>query len=269
LRALLPLLFGFCFWFSCKQAAWAQLLGQPQPKVVRIDIKHVGPAAVSDELIRANIRSKVGEPYHVITADDDVRNLYQTGLFYNVQVSRDLADGGIALTYIVQPNPRLTDIRIEGNSQISLSKIKKKITSKVGDPLQERKLFNDSLAIEELYKKSGYPGTQVKYVSNIDEATGRGTVTFQIKESPKIKITQYEFVDATAFSTGTLKTEMIGWWTKNFAWLLGYGKFQEEKFEEGEEKLRDFYRGHGYIDFHIKDVEYVYPTTNRLVIRLH
>jgi xanthine/uracil permease len=30
----------------------------------------------------------------------------------------------------------------------------------------------------------------VKYVLNIDEATGHGTVTFQIVESPKIKITR-------------------------------------------------------------------------------
>jgi len=269
LRALL-LLFGFCFGFFDQPTAWAQLLNAPpQLKVTRIDIKHVGPAAVSDELIRANMRSKVGEPYHIITVDDDVRNLYRTGLFYNVQVSRDQVEGGVVLTYIVQPNPRLTDIRIEGNSQISLSKIKKKITSKIGDPLQERKLFNDSLAIEELYKKSGYPATRVKYISSIDEATGRGTATFQITESPKIKIARYEFVDRNAYSAGTLKTEMLGWWRKNFAWLIGYGKFKEEKFEESQDKLREYYRSHGYIDFDIKDIEYVYPSTNRLVIRLH
>lgn len=270
MRALLLLWLVSGFWFAGQQTVRAQLLGAPQqPKVTRIDIKHIGPASVSDELIRANIRSKVGEPYHIITVDDDVRNLYRTGLFYNVQVSRDQVDGGIALTYLVQPNPRLTDVRVEGNSQISLSKIKKKITSKVGEPLQERKLFNDSLAIEELYKKSGYPATQVKYVSSIDEATGRGTATFQIKESAKIKIAQYEFVDRTAFSAGTLKTEMLGWWSKNFAWLIGYGKFKEEAFEEEQDKLRDYYRSHGYIDFDIKDIEYVYPTTNRLIIRMH
>ena len=60
-----------------------------QPKVVRIDIKHIGPAAVSDELIRANIRSKIGEPYHVVTMDDDVRNLFAiTTVFerYNIDV---------------------------------------------------------------------------------------------------------------------------------------------------------------------------------------
>lgn len=269
MRSLLLLLI-WVLGFLGPSSSQAQLLSpSPQPKIVRIDIKHVGPASVSDELIRANIRSKVGEPYHPVTADDDVRNLYGTGLFYNIRVTRDAAEGGVVITYLVQPNPRLTDIRVEGNSQMRLSKIKAKITSKIGEPLQERKLFNDSLAIQELYKKSGYPRTEVKYVSNIDETTGRGTATFQIKESPKIKVSAYEFVGADSFSHSTLRTEMIGWWRKNFAWMIGYGKYQEEKFDESQDKLIEFYRGKGYIDFEIKDVEYVYPSPNKVVLQLH
>lgn len=268
LRAL-SLLLAVCFWCAWLPVVHGQQLRGGELRIARIDIKHIGPASVSDELIRANIRCKVGEPFFPITLDDDVRNLYEMGLFYNIRVTRDTADGGVVLTYIVQPNPRLTEIRIEGNSEMSLSKIQKKITSKVGDPLQERKLFNDSLAIEELYKKAGYPRTQVKYVSNIDEATGRGTATFEIKESPKIKIATYEFVGAKAFSEGTLRTEMVGWWRKNFAWMLGYGKFQEEEFEAAQDKLREYYRSHGYIDIEITDVEYLYPKPNSLVLRIH
>ena len=58
------------------------------PKVARIEIKHIGPPAVSDELIRANIRVKAGDPYLRAAVDDDVRNLYATGFFYNIQVGR-------------------------------------------------------------------------------------------------------------------------------------------------------------------------------------
>jgi hypothetical protein len=33
------------------------------PKISRIEIKFAGPASVSEEIIRGNIRSRVGEPY--------------------------------------------------------------------------------------------------------------------------------------------------------------------------------------------------------------
>src|SRR5215472_6082974 len=52
-------------------------------KVAKIEIQHVGPATVSDELVRANIRVKPGDQYFPAAVDDDVRNLYGTGLFYN------------------------------------------------------------------------------------------------------------------------------------------------------------------------------------------
>ena len=118
-----------------------------------------------------------------------MHSLYGTGQFYNIRVSVDQADdGGVVLTYIVQVRPRITEIRIEGNKKLSDSKLKKKITIKVGEPLDEQKVFTDVQEMKKLYEKYGLADTKVKYVLNIDEVTGHGTVTFQIEESPKVKI---------------------------------------------------------------------------------
>src|SRR5262249_28390871 len=115
--------------------------GQPASgKISRIDIKHVGPASVSDELIRANIRVKVGAPYQRAAVDDDVRNLYATGLFYNIRVAEDVTTNGVVLTYVLQAKPRLTQIEFRGNKKFSNAKLRKKITSKIDEPLDERKL---------------------------------------------------------------------------------------------------------------------------------
>ena len=57
-------------------------------RVQQIEVRHVGPAAASDELVRANIRVKVGDPFQKTNVDDDVRNLYNTGYFYNIRVAQ-------------------------------------------------------------------------------------------------------------------------------------------------------------------------------------
>jgi outer membrane protein assembly factor BamA len=45
--------------------------------------------------------------------DDDIRSLYSTDLFYNIRVTRERAeDGGVVITYVVQANPRLTEIKL-------------------------------------------------------------------------------------------------------------------------------------------------------------
>ena len=257
---------ALCVWFACLPLAWGQLA---ETKIARIDIRHVGPSTVSDELIRGNLRSKVGEPYRPITVDDDVRNLYTKGLFDDIRVTSKVEADGLVLTFVVQDNPRLTEVKFEGNDKLSNSKIKGKITCKVGEPLDRRKVFTDKQAILALYQKSGYPRTTVEDKVTVDESKGSGTVVFVIKESPKIKIEQVEFTGAAAFTQTQLRKQMKG--TKRygmFSWILPGGYFVEDKFEEDKERLSEFYREHGYIDFEIKDVQFEYPTPGRLLVRL-
>ncbi|MCX7866627.1 MAG: hypothetical protein N2438_05820, partial [Limisphaera sp.] len=77
-------------------------LAQEDVKVVRVDVRHVGPPAASDALLRANIRVKPGDVYRPASVDEDIRSLYATGQFYNVRVTADRTPEGIVLTYIVQ-----------------------------------------------------------------------------------------------------------------------------------------------------------------------
>jgi outer membrane protein insertion porin family len=251
----------------CVQVVWSQTTG---PKIDRVDVKFVGPASVSEQLIRANIRTKAGGVYLPNSTQDDVHSLYGTGQFYNIRVSVDQADdGGVVLTYIVQARPRLSEVKLAGNKKLTNSKLLKKITVKVGDPMDEQKMFTDVQEMKKLYEKYGYADTQVKYVLNIDENAGRAAVTFQIVEAPKIKITKIEFIGTAAYSQKDLRKQLktIQHWM--FSWLTGSGVFKQDDFDEDRDRLVDFYREHGYLDFEIKDVKLEHPAANRLVIRFY
>lgn len=261
---ILSRLGGVFLLFVLLPVAWGQIGGPP---VKQVKIEHVGPANVSDELIRANIHVKPGDPYQAATVDDDIRGLYATGLFYNIRIRADRADDGLILTYVVQAMPRLTDITITGNKKFSADKIKKKLTSKIGEALNEQKLFTDSQAIQEMYQKAGYPGTTVSVTPSIIEESGRGSVTFEVKESRKVRITKVEFVGAAAFSQRKLRKEVKTRKRWMFSWLTGSGTFKEDQFQEDRERLAQFYREKGYIDFEIKDVQFEHPEPNRMLIR--
>jgi outer membrane protein assembly factor BamA len=159
-------------------AASAQLV---MPKVASIEIKHYGPPAVSDAVVMAHIRVKVGEIYRRASVDDDIRNLYATGYFYNIAVDESNQPDGVKLVYRLQGNPTVTDIKFVGNAKYSKSKLMKKVTSKVGQPMDEKKLFTDAQEIQKQYQKSGYQKTTVNYTHAIDENTGKAIVTFEIK----------------------------------------------------------------------------------------
>jgi outer membrane protein insertion porin family len=235
-----------------------------QAPIAKIVITNVGPESVSESLVRANIRVKEGDLYNRVAVDDDVRNLYATGYFYNIRVADERTAGGVILTYILQPKPRLTEIRFSGNKKFGVGKLRKRVKSKTGEPLDERKLFADVQEIKKAYQKSGYSQTDVRYVPSVDERTGRATVTFEITETPKVKISDVEFVGAKAFSQRKLRKTIKTRRRWMMSWLTGSGVLKDEQLQEDKEKLGEFYRNAGYIDFELRDVRYIYDTPNRL-----
>jgi outer membrane protein insertion porin family len=263
-----------CLLVSCFiPAAWAQ----NATRVHKIIIRHVGPPAVSDELVRANIRIKEGDSYEGATADNelnshiasDIRNLYTTGYFYNVRVGQQITPEGIDLSYVVQGKPLLSAIKFQGNKKYSNAKLSKKVTAKIGEPLDELKLFTSNQEILKMYQKAGYQKTIVKPVSlSIDENAGRGTATFEIIESPKVKILLVEFEGAQAFKEKKLRKVIKTRRRWAFSWLTGSGRLKDEEFDDDKEKLADFYRNEGYIDFELKDVKFDYPAPKEMIIRI-
>jgi outer membrane protein insertion porin family len=252
---------------GCATIALAQTAGL---KIDRVDVKFVGPASVSEEFIRSNLKLKAGASYLPGLTQEDVHTLYGTGQFYNIHVQVDQADdGGVVLTYVVQVRPRITEIRFEGNKKLSDSKLKKKVTFKVGEALDEQKVFTDVQEIKSLYEKNGLADTQVKYILNIEELTGHGIVTFHIEESQKVKITDVEFLGATDFKQSQLRSELKTRKRWMFSWLTGSGYFEQDEFDGDRGRLEDFYRNHGYLDFEIKDVKLDRPSTNTMNVKFY
>src|SRR5262249_54054412 len=108
----------------------AQLAGS---RVHKIYVLNIGPPAVSEAFERANIRTKEGEVLERSTmVDEDVRNLYATGYFYKIRVDETNTSEGVDLTYVLQGKPILSAVTITGNKKIKTSKLRKKITSKIG-----------------------------------------------------------------------------------------------------------------------------------------
>ncbi|MEK7675773.1 MAG: outer membrane protein assembly factor BamA [Verrucomicrobiota bacterium] len=243
------------------------LCAQTGLPIKKIEIRHVGPPAAGDALIKANIRVKVGDVYTRTGVDDDVRTLYSTGYFYNIRVATEPVEEGMNLVYVVQGKPVLSEISFVGNKKYSRAKLLKKITSKTGEPLDERKLFSDTQEIQKMYQKAGLQKTQVKYVLNIEEAAGRGKVTFEIAEAPKIKIDRVDFVGAKAFSQKKLRKAIKTRRHWMFSWITGSGVLKDDQFAEDQEKLAGFFRNEGYIDFEIKDIQFDQINPKRMAVR--
>jgi beta-lactamase regulating signal transducer with metallopeptidase domain len=139
-----------------RQLIMAAVAAKASNILAKIEIRHVGPTFVADEQIRAKISAKVGAPENRNDVDLDVRNLYATGLFYNIRVEEERNPEGTVLVYVLQEKPRLSQITFEGNTKVGDQALRDKLTSRVSEPLDERKLFQDAQNLQESYRRLGY-----------------------------------------------------------------------------------------------------------------
>jgi outer membrane protein insertion porin family len=248
---------------------WAQLNPAPTAVVERVEVRHVGPPAVSDDLVRAHIRVRPGDTFSIPATTADVRSLESTGYFRDVRVAAEPTAGGVRLIYVLQGKPVLTEIRFEGNTKFSRRKLLRKVDSKIGEPLDDFKLFQAAVEMQQMYQKAGYHRTTVRAETIINENLGRGTALFVVEESPRIRIVDVEFVGAEAFPESKLRrvVKTRRWWM--FSWLTGSGKLKDEQLQDDRLRLLEFYQARGYIDFDLERVTYDERDPRRVIVQFH
>jgi outer membrane protein insertion porin family len=219
------------------------------PIVRSIDVQYAGASTVSKEKILANMRTRVGKPYSEQVVEEDIRNLYNTGNISNVRIFGEPLADGVKVIVVLQSKSQVTEVRVQGAVKIKEKDIKKKISAKVGDTLNEANLEADKQKIIDLYSGKGFNEVDVSYTTNVDEKTGKATVLFTINEGGKSKIRSVNFQGNNSIKRAELakvtKTQHKG--------LLNLfsstaGKLNADMLEEDATAIKDLYQSKGFID---------------------
>lgn len=261
---------------------WAQAAGPTQPaqptapaaptfKVGTVTVKFVGTANVNEQIVRANIQMHEGGDLDETMIDRDIKSLYRTNLFEFVQVKQEQVSANtFNLVIEVTPLFRVLAVKFEGNEKVTARRLGRETKSKANLALNDRQVKEDAEKIREYYQKEGYNQASVTYTIDRDRGLGLGTITFKIKEGNKVKISAVRFTGNTHMKGKTLAAQMDTkkWWM--FSWLTGSGRFKDDTFEDDIDKLRDYYREHGYLDVDIppEKIQYDYPTPTKMVITI-
>ena len=238
------------------------------PVVRAIDIQFIGPKTVSQAVILSNMRTTVGEVYSAAAVEEDVRNLYATGFFTNLAIKDEPMGDGVKVNVIVQPKPLVKEIVINGSKKIKLTRLKKEIKSKIGEPLSEQQVSDDADKLKDYYLGKGYDQVQVSYKIDTNEEFGRSVVTFNIVEGERAFVTAITFVGNDHLTTKELRKVMKTKKKDIISFLDKSGLYKEEQFRQDLVNLRDYYNSKGYIDMSVKDVKYTRDEKNRMQVTI-
>ena len=230
---------------------------QAAPIVKSIDVQYAGPANISREKILGNMRTKVGKPYDDKVVEEDIRNLYATGNVTNVRIfgEPDPAGGGVKVIVVLMAKASVSEVVVNGPEKVKESRIRKEITAKPGDPLNEATLESDRQKILTYYAEHGFGEADVQYTVETDEKKGTSKVIFNITEGGKLFIRSVRFEGNQNIQTADLK-KVIKSKPKFFLDFLNKGgKINTDQLKDDQNAIRDLAQSKGYIDAEVSDAQ--------------
>lgn len=252
-----------------KMVATPEEEGKPKEvgQIVReIEVRFAGAKTTNENVVLANLRTKVGEPFTQTQSDDDVRSLYATGFFSNVRIYQEPAADGIKVVVLVQGKSKLKEVIFEGNKKFKSARLNKEVKLKVGDELSERQVADGASTLVDFYQRAGFKDVKISFDVSPDELTGQSVVKYLIHEGDKVRIERVDFSGNKAFSAKILRKKVD---TRNYnwlSWITKKGYYSQQVVEEDKQKIIDFYRSEGYIDADVKDVKLDYPSKDEMIL---
>jgi outer membrane protein insertion porin family len=182
-----------------------------------------------------------------VTAEDlnaAVRRLFDTGLFYDVQVVP--SEGGIVVEVV--ENPSISVIAFEGNDVLTDEDLEQIVQLRPRLPFTRSAAESDAQAIIEVYRRTGRYGAQVEPVI-IERDENRVDLVFEISEGDVTGVNSIDFVGNDRFSDGKLRGAIDTTESGFLDFLVSTDVYDPDRLEFDKELLRQFYLARGYADF--------------------
>ena len=257
----------------CVPAALAQLGSSPEsaepPTIRKLIVNFTGLSNVNEEVARANMSLREGEPYDAIAIDRDIRTLYRTQLFEHIEVRlQPVGSDEVDLFFDIRPKFRIASISFDGNERIRNRRLESEVTILPNQILNERRVKEAGQAIEEFYLKRGFSQARIEYEIDRNPATGFGNVIYKIREGGKYKISKVKFTGNENIKSRKLRRNIKTKKRGIFSLFTGAGRFDADQFDDDLEKLKDLYVEEGHLDIDIDParVRFSYPTNRKMVI---
>jgi outer membrane protein insertion porin family len=210
----------------------------------RIDV--AGNQRVEADSIRAFAGIEPGQPVTPEQLNLAVRNLFDTGLFEDVQV---MPEAGRLVITVVE-NPTINQIAFEGNDALDDDKLNEVIQLRPRLAYSVAAAEADAQRIIEAYRAQGRYAASVEPVI-IRLPENRVDLVFQVSEGRRVGIQRISFLGNNAFSDRRLRRVIHTSQNNLFSFVIGNNTYDADRLEADKEALRQFYLERGYIDFRV------------------
>ena len=144
-----------------------------------------------ENLVYNVVETRPGRTTTRTQLQQDINNVFATGFFADVDVVPEDTDLGVRVTFVVQPNPVLTDVRVVGNEVLPEAEVDRIFADQKGEIINLIDFQEGIVELNEWYQRNGYVLAQVIAAPRVSD---QGVVTLEVAEGV-IESIQVRFVN--------------------------------------------------------------------------
>ncbi|MDJ0683407.1 MAG: outer membrane protein assembly factor BamA [Alphaproteobacteria bacterium] len=205
-----------------------------------------GARRIDPETVRTYLAIGEGDPFDPQAVNDSLKNIFATGLFADVTISRE----GDNLVVRVVENPIINRIAFEGNQRITDAALQAEVQLRPRVVYTRTRVQEDVNRILAVYRRSGrFAVTVEPKVIQLEQ--NRVDLAFEISEGEVTGIEQISFIGNKFFSDSALKAEVATKETRWYRFLTSNDTYDPDRLTFDRELLRRFYLANGFVDFRV------------------
>jgi len=235
--------------------------------VAQIEID--GNRRIEDATVLSVMRLHAGSALDATVARSDVKAIYGTGFFNDVQLDLQDRDGKQVLVVHVDEKPAVADVRLEGNKKVDEEDIREVLDIRTFAVLNDADVKKNVEHIRDLYVEKGYflvdVQTEVQVVG-VDQVE----LVFHIEENRKVLVQRVDITGNENVPSSRIKRFMKTKEGGAVPWLTSRGTFKREDLDMDTETIRYVLLDEGFVDASVDAPKvYLSPDKRFIYVAIH
>jgi len=215
--------------------------------IAAVDV--VGNRRVARGDVVSYFREKPGQIFKVDSLTADVRALWDSGFFEDIQVDLTTSDRGVALRFLVRERPNIKEVQYDGNSEIENDKLGEVVEIKPNTILSLPAVRRTVQKIKDAYSEKGFFLAEVTY-DVLAQRENEVIVKFHIVEHQPVTVRRITFVGNDSVSDEELR-DVIQTGNGGFFAFGSGGSYRQDVFERDVLMMSALYYDKGYLSVQI------------------
>jgi outer membrane protein insertion porin family len=215
--------------------------------IVSIDV--AGNRRITKSDVVTYLRQRPGQAFSPETLTQDVRELWNSGFFDDIEVDLERRDEGVVLRFLVRERPNVAAVTFEGNDEIDDEDLGEAVEVKADSVLSQPAVQRAIQKIRDMYAEKGYFLAEVQ-AEVIPQKNNEVVIRFDIKEHGQVSVRRITFIGNDNIEDAELREIMFTGQSSFFAFGSG-GPFRQDAFERDIAVISALYYDRGFLSVSI------------------